>query len=45
MEWYAAHGRTLFKAALLAREGQIQLPRSCERIVEEHLVEVTDAVE
>ena len=45
VEWYAAHGRTLFKAALLAREGQIQLPRSCERIVEEHLVEVTDAVE
>ena len=45
MEWYAAHGRALFKAALLAREGQIQLPRSCERIVEEHLVEVTDAVE
>ena len=45
VEWYAAHGRALFKAALLAREGQIQLPRSCERIVEEHLVEVTDAVE
>ena len=42
---YAAHGCALFKAALLAREGQIQLPRSCERIVEEHLVEVTDAVE
>ena len=37
--------RDSFKAALLAREGQIQLPRSCERIVEEHLVEVTDAVE
>ena len=45
VERYAAHRRTLFKAALLAREGQIQLPRSCERIVEEHLVEVTDAVE
>ena len=45
VERYAAHGCALFKAALLAREGQIQLPRSCERIVEEHLVEVTDAVE
>ena len=45
VERHAAHGRALFKAALLAREGQIQLPRSCERIVEEHLVEVTDAVE
>ena len=45
VERYAAHGRALFEAALLAREGQIQLPRDCERIVEEHLVEVTDAVE
>ena len=45
VERYAAHGCALFKAALLAREGQIQLPRSCKRIVEEHLVEVTDAVE
>ena len=45
VERYAAHGCALFKAALLACEGQIQLPRSCERIVEEHLVEVTDAVE
>ena len=45
VERYAAHGRALFEAALLAREGQIQLLRDCERIVEEHLVEVTDAVE
>ena len=45
VERYAAHGRALFEAALLAREGQIQLPRDCERIVKEHLVEVTDAVE
>ena len=42
---HAAHGRTFLEAALLARKGQVQLPRGRERIVEEHLVEIADAIE
>ena len=44
VEGHAAHGGTLFHAALLARQGQVQLPGGGQRIVKEHLVKVADAV-
>ena len=45
MEGHAAHGGPLFQPALLAGQRQIQFPRGGQRIIEEHLVKVADAVE
>ena len=45
VEGHAAHGGPLFQPALLAGQRQIQLPRGGQRIIEEHLVKVADAVE
>ena len=42
---HAAHGRALGQAAVLAREGQLQLPGRQLCVVEEHLVEVAQAEE
>ncbi len=43
MERHAAHRRTLLLPAVLAGEHQIQFPGSRLRVIEEHLIEVSDA--
>ena len=45
VERHAAHGGALLLTALFAGQRQVQLPRSRQGIVEEHLVKVADAVE
>ena len=44
VEGHPAHGGPLFQAALLAGEGEVQLPGGCDGIVEKHLIKIADAV-
>ena len=45
VERHAAHRGAFFLAAVFAGQRQFQLPRSRQRVVVEHFIEVTDAVE
>ena len=45
VERHAAHRGAFFLAAVFAGQRQLQLPRSRQRVVVEHFIEVTDAVE
>ncbi len=44
VERHAAHGGALLLAAVFAGQCQLQFARGCQRVIIEHLIEVSDAV-